>query len=179
MPRTVTSVAEQAARAAVVRTGTSGAEQAAGAAAPSTGSTGDKRRQVAPDWSIRGRTRRGTQLPRTRSTGDKRRPDAPDRIIRVGSSSRTRRTQDWIIRGRTTTRSGRNPQDWIIRGKEACRPGQDCRGGIKRKESPAARLERPRESGGQGRKKLEAEAKVSSEGVMTRGNAKDNAMGKQ
>ena len=64
------------------------------------------------------------------------------------------------MRGRTTTRSGHNPQDGIIRGKEACRAGQDCRGRIKRKESPAPGLERPRESGGQRRMKQEAEAKV-------------------
>ena len=61
--------AEQATGVAAPRTGTSGAEQAAGAAAPSTGSTGDKWRQVAPDWIVRHGTSRRSRRP-------------PDRIIR-------------------------------------------------------------------------------------------------
>ena len=46
------------------------------------------------------------------------------------------------------------------RGKVACRPGQNCPGLIKQEELPTPRLERPRESGDQKRRRHEAQAKV-------------------
>ena len=97
--------------------------------------------------------------PQTGSSGDKRRPDAPDCIIRVGSSCRTWRIPDWIIRARTT-RSGHNWKGTIIRANQACRPGQDCWGRIKQKESPPPGLQRPKKTDGQRRKEQQADAKV-------------------
>ena len=70
---------------------------------------------------------------------------------------------DWIIWGRKR-RSGHNSQGWIKRGNVACRLGQDFPGRIKQKGSPPPGLERPGESGGQRRRKQEAESKVVQRG---------------
>ena len=122
------------------RTGSSGVDQAAGAAATRTGSSGDKGRL-----------------------------DAADLIIWVGSGSKSHRTQDSTVEGHVA--GGRS--DWIIRrgtgrsshnrrgrGKMACCSGQDGPGQINQKRSTQPGLQRPGESGGQGRRKQEAETKV-------------------
>ena len=132
-------------------TGTSGAEEAAGAAAPSTGSTGDKWRQ-----------------------------DAPDCIIRDGTSRRSRRPPDRIIRGQAAaTRPGQNYPGWVKQQDAAHRGlnhlGQNNKerpqptgldSGERRPAAPGriagggwSGLKRPRESGGRRRTKQGPEAK--------------------
>ena len=157
------------------RTGTSGAEQATGGAAPGLKHPGRNKQQEPPPPALgQPRTRGGkthetgssgteqaggATAPRTGSSRGKRRPEAPDWTVWVGTSCSARRIPDWIVRGRST-RSGHNQQGRIILTNEACQIGQECRGRNQRKESPPPGLERPRESGGQRRKKQEAEARV-------------------
>ena len=122
------------------RTGSSGVDQAARAAAPRNGSSGDKARPDAPEWNIR-----------------------------AGTGSRSHRIHDTKVEGHMVGRRpglghlGQNKKEQPQppgRGKDGCRPGQECPGRINQKGSPPPGLERPGESGGQRRRKQEAETKV-------------------
>ena len=73
-------------------------------------------------------TSRAEQAPRTEASGDKRRPNAMDWIIRGGSSSTSRRTPDWIIRGqRAARRPGLEHPGWS-RQQEPLHPRHESRG---------------------------------------------------
>ena len=113
------------------RRGSSGANQAAGAAAPWTGSSRDKGRPGAPDWNIRD-----------------------------GTGSRSHRSRDSIVEGHVAGRCPGQEQPGQNKKERPQPPGQNCLGRNNQKEFPPPGPERPWESGGQRRRKHEAQSKV-------------------
>ena len=151
-PRTGASGTEQGARAPLgldhpgtsggrmPRTGSSGEDQAAQAAAPRTGSSGDRGRSDAPDWNIRDGTGSGSQRTHDRKIQGHvvgRRP----RLEQLGQKKKERPQPP-----------GPGKDGLPLRARM---PGADQPEGV-----PSPGLERPGESGGQRRRKQEAETKV-------------------
>ena len=176
-PRTGTSRAEQAAEAAAPRTGASGDKWLPDApdgrirdgtrstGSPQSGSSGDKRRRNATDWIKQHQPphpgldhpgTKGGQTPRTGAAGVGQTAAATAPTTQKWRDTWWADAREWRIWGRTR-RSGHNHRG---RRKMVCRPGQECPGRINQKGSPPPGLEHPGESGGQRRRKQEAETKV-------------------
>ena len=98
-------------------------------------------------------------MPQSGSTGADQAAGAAELQIRSSRDKWRADAPDWIIRGRRRRRD-HTFQDWIIRGKVASRPGWGCPGRIMQEEPPLSGLGLPGESGGKGRRRPEAKAKL-------------------
>ena len=109
-------------RHGVPKTGSYGAAQ--------EGAVVTKRQQKAEEGvpTPRTGTSRAEQAPRTEASGDKPGPNATDSIIRGGSSSTSRRTPDWIIRGQRAAKRTRLEHSGWNRQQEPPNPLHEIQG---------------------------------------------------